>query len=160
MARLNRAGARVALITNQSGIARGFFTAAELEAIHARLAALLAARGAFLDAIYYCPHHPDDGCACRKPAPALAERALGDLEADRAACYMIGDQKRDMELARRIGARSVLVTSGPTSLDSLASLNAEELTPDHVAEGLAEAVDWIFQDVERFRAPSTTVEYR
>jgi heptosyltransferase-2 len=149
VARLNRAGARIALITNQSGVARGFFTTAGLDAIHARLRALLAAGGAFLDGIYYCPHHPDDGCACRKPGTALAERAFGDLEGDRSACYMVGDQKRDVELARKIGARSVLVTSGQTSLESLASLRAERLLPDHVAAGLAEAVGWIFEDVAR-----------
>lgn len=148
VARLNRAGARVVLITNQSGIARGFFSTAALEAIHARLRALLEAGGASLDGIYYCPHHPDDGCVCRKPRTAMIDRAMADFRLDPSACYVVGDQRRDIELARRIGARSVLVTSGPTSLDALAGLETDRMPPDQVAAGLAEAVEWIIEDVK------------
>jgi heptosyltransferase-2 len=145
VARLNRAGARVIVITNQSGVARGFFTLADLDAIHARLRAELAAAGASLDAIYYCPHHPDDGCLCRKPQPGLIERAIQDLGVDPSVAYVIGDQTRDVELARRIGARAVLVMSGPSSAEALENLKSEGAAPERVASSLAEAVDWILE---------------
>ncbi|MEK6618106.1 MAG: HAD family hydrolase, partial [Nitrospirota bacterium] len=146
VARLNRAGARVVLTTNQSGIARGLLTTAALESIHARLRALLEAGGASLDAIYYCPHHPDEACSCRKPQTGLVDRSVAELGLDPSRAYVVGDQNRDVELARRIGARSVLVTTGPTSLEALAALESEGLRPDCVATGLGEAVDWILED--------------
>ncbi len=148
VARLNRAGARVVTITNQSGIARGLLTASTLEQIHDRLRALLKAGGACLDGIYVCPHAPDEGCGCRKPGTALVERAVADLDLDLSGAYVVGDQKRDMELALRIGAKSLLVTTGPTSLQALAVLQAEGRQPDYVAPGLVEAVEWIIEDVK------------
>ena len=148
VARLNRAGARVVTITNQSGIARGLLTASTLEQIHDRLRALLKAGGACLDGIYVCPHAPDEGCGCRKPATALVERAVADLGLDLSGAYVVGDHKRDMELAVRIGAKSLLVTTGPTSLQALADLQAEGRQPDYVAPGLVEAVEWIIEDAK------------
>ena len=148
VARLNRAGARVVTITNQSGIARGLLTASTLEQIHDRLRALLKAGGACLDGIYVCPHAPDEGCGCRKPGTALVERAVADLDLDLSGAYVVGDQKRDMDLAVRVGAKSLLVTTGPTSLQALADLQAEGRQPDHVAPGLVEAVEWIIEDAK------------
>ena len=149
VARLKRAGARVVLTTNQSGVARGLLTTAALDAIHARLRALLEAGGASLDAIYYCPHHPDDACSCRKPQTGLVDRAVAELGLDPARAYVVGDQNRDMELARRIGARSVLVMTGPTSQEALGLMKSDGLRPDHVAARLEEAVDWIMQDAAK-----------
>lgn len=146
IARLKRAGARVVIVTNQSGVARGLVTLEQLKAIHARLRALLEAGGAGIDALYYCPHHPDEGCACRKPQTGMVERAVSDLRLDLTHAYVVGDQKRDIELARRVGARSVLVTTGPTSLEALDLLVAENLAPDRIASSLVEAVDWILED--------------
>ena len=148
VARLNRAGARVVTITNQSGIARGLLTTSTLEQIHDRLRSLLKAGGACLDGIYVCPHAPDEGCGCRKPGTALVERAVADLGLDLSGAYVVGDQKRDMELAVRVGAKSLLVTTGPTSLQALAVLQAEGRQPDYVAPGLVEAVEWIIEDVK------------
>lgn len=145
VARLNRAGARVVVVTNQSGIARGLLTAAALDAIHRKMRALLQAGGAWLDAIYYCPHHPDDGCRCRKPGIGMVERALEDLGLDVSAAYVVGDQARDLELARKIGARSVLV------MDPTGSRLPEGPVPHHVATGLGEAVDWILEDAGKIR---------
>lgn len=155
VARLNRAGARVIVITNQSGVARGFFTLADLDAIHAKLRAELAAGGASLDGIYYCPHHPDDGCVCRKPQPGLVERAVQDLGVDPSGAYVVGDQTPDVELARRVGARAVLVMSGPSSAEALENLKSEGAAPERVATSLAEAVDWIL-DQARSRQPEPT----
>ncbi len=152
VARLNRAGARVVTITNQSGIARGLLTTSTLEQIHDRLRSLLKAGGACLDGIYVCPHAPDEGCGCRKPGTALVERAVTDLDLDLSGAYVVGDQKRDMELAVRVGAKSLLVTTGPTSLQALAVLQAEGRQPDYVAPGLVEAVEWIIEDVKALQS--------
>ncbi|MDA2909721.1 lipopolysaccharide heptosyltransferase II [Nitrospiraceae bacterium AH_259_D15_M11_P09] len=153
VARLNRERARVVLITNQSGIGRGLVSSASVDAVHARLRELLHAGGASLDGIYCCPHHPDDGCLCRKPGTLLVERAVAELGLDGTSAYVVGDQKRDVELARRIDARSVLVTTGPTSRQALADLEAERLMPDYVAVSLGEAVEWILEDAAS-RQPS------
>lgn len=139
VARLNRAGARVVVVTNQSGIARGYLTGNALEAIHRKMLALFQAGGAWLDAIYYCPHHPDDGCRCRKPGTGMVERAVQDLGLDLAASYVVGDQTRDLELARRVGARSVLMRHEDTE-------RPHDPAADHVAAGWSEAVDWILAD--------------
>jgi heptosyltransferase-2 len=148
IARLNRAGARVVLVTNQSAIGRGLVTDAELERIHAQLQLLLKGAGAKLDSIYVCPHHPDDHCECRKPATGLVKRAVADLSLDPTASYMVGDQKRDVDLARAVGSRSVLVLTGPTSLEALHAIQTEGYGPDHVAHTLPEAVSWILEDVK------------
>lgn len=147
VARLKRAGARVVMITNQSGVARGLFSLETLGAIHAKLRAAFEAGGAPLDGLYYCPHHPDDHCACRKPGTAMVERAVADLGLDLSRAYVVGDQRRDIELARRIGAKGILVTTGPTSAQALEELNREGAAPDCVAADLSHAVTWIFQDV-------------
>ena len=148
IARLNRAGAVVVLLTNQSGVGRGLLTVEDLERIHARLRALLESKGATLDAIYYCPHHPDDGCACRKPGTAMVNRAVEELGLDPSPGYLIGDQARDIELARKIGLRGILVTTGPTSDEAKEMLRMSGSVPDHVAGGLGEAVDWIMEDAK------------
>ena len=115
VARLNQAGAQVILVTNQSGIARALVTHEEVSRIHRRLQDLLASGGAHLDAVFYCPHHPDDGCHCRKPEPGLVEQAKKRITVDLAHAVVIGDQKRDMDLGWRVGALRVMVQSGPTS---------------------------------------------
>jgi heptosyltransferase-2 len=149
VARLKRAGATVVMITNQSGVGRGLFSLDMLGAIHAKLRAAFEAGGAPLDGIYYCPHHPDEGCACRKPGTAMVERAVTDLKLDLSCSYVIGDQRADVLLARRIGARSVMVTTGPTSAQALEDFRQEGTEPDHVASDLSHAVTWIFGHVEK-----------
>ncbi len=109
---LNRAGFCVVVVTNQSGIARGYFTADTVEAIHQELARQLAECGARIDAFYYCPHHPEAGCRCRKPRPGLVERAVQELNLDLGQAYVVGDRLLDLELARNIGARGILVCTG------------------------------------------------
>lgn len=149
LSRLNRAGARVIVVTNQSGIARGMFTLADLEAIHDKLRDLLALHGARLDAIYHCPHHPDECCTCRKPATGMVERAIADLALDRSRMYLVGDQTSDVEMAKRLKARSIFVTTGHGSGETLAALSAGRLRPDCVASCLDMAVDWILRDANR-----------
>ena len=88
LARLKAAGATLVVITNQSGVARGKFTLTDLERIHAKLKMLLAIEGAALDGLYFCPHHPDDGCSCRKPRTAMIERAVAELGLDVSRAYV------------------------------------------------------------------------
>ena len=146
LSRLNSAGARLILVTNQSGIARGMFTLADLDAIHDKLRDLLALHGARLDAIYHCPHHPDECCTCRKPATGMAERAIVEFALNRSRLYLVGDQCVDIEMAKRLKARSVFVTTGHGSRETLAAISARRLEPDYVADSLDMAVDWIFRD--------------
>lgn len=146
VARLNRAGARVVLVTNQSAIARGFITVDQLKTIHAVLLTRLEAEGARLDAIYYCPHHPNDDCRCRKPQPAMIHRAVADLALDLSRAYVIGDQPRDIELARHVGARGILVLSGQTTREAVQAMEPSGIPPHFVAEDLCDAVAWIMED--------------
>lgn len=149
LGRLKRAGARLILVTNQSGIARGFFSRHNLEAIHRKLAHELGQAGVTLDGIYFCPHHPDDGCECRKPNRGMIDQAVQERGVDLELSYVIGDHLRDIELAKRVGARSVLVTTGVTRLQELEGLAEAHLIPDKVTASLAEAADWLLSDVER-----------
>jgi D,D-heptose 1,7-bisphosphate phosphatase len=127
----------VVVITNQSGIARGFFTEATLEQIHRYMEEELAKDHARLDAIYYCPHHPDDGCPCRKPEPGLLFKAAAELGISLPDSFMVGDNNKDVAAGRRAGCRTVLVTTGPD--------NYREITTpaDYVAGDLWDAASWI-----------------
>jgi D-glycero-D-manno-heptose 1,7-bisphosphate phosphatase len=108
---LRDAGFALALITNQSGIARGYFDAARLEQIHDRLRSMLAAEGLGLDAIYVCPHGPDDGCDCRKPEPGMVRSAMRDFGFGPDEAVVIGDTDADMGAAAAAGVAGLRVGS-------------------------------------------------
>jgi D-glycero-D-manno-heptose 1,7-bisphosphate phosphatase len=112
IARLYHAGWTVAVATNQSGVGRGLLTLQTLEQIHARMAEALAAHGARLAQIAYCPHLPEEGCACRKPRPGLLYEIAARQGVSLANVPVIGDSLRDLEAARAAGARPMLVRSG------------------------------------------------
>lgn len=112
IARLNAAGFTVAVASNQSGLARGYFDAAALEAMHAKFRALLAEAGGHVERIEICPHGPDDGCDCRKPAPGLLQRLLAHYGVNPAEVLVVGDSRRDLEAALAVGARPALVRTG------------------------------------------------
>jgi len=144
---INAAGWRAILVTNQSGVARGYFSEARLAEMHERLAAVLARKGARLDAIYYCPHHPTEGlppyrqdCDCRKPKPGLIESAARDFRLDLAQCFVIGDRYRDVEMAHRAGASGVLVLTGYGRDEYEHERASWTNAPEHIAENLLEAV--------------------
>ncbi len=143
IALLNQAGLPVVVATNQSGIARGYFTWGTLEATHARMHAGLAAAGAHVDAVYLCPHHPDDGCECRKPRPGLLRRAAADLDLDLARSYFVGDRAMDILVARACGCKAILVDTGPPDARERA---ADAGPPDFHAKDLYGAVLWILDD--------------
>jgi len=147
VARLNRAGFKTVVLSNQSGVARGLITQDQLEAIHQRLRELLAEDGAWLDGIFICPHHPDEGCICRKPAPGLVHRALQELGVFPGNAIVIGDKATDVELARNVGTLAVFVRSGSAPEEEQARMAARGLAPDYVARDLTEAVRWILETV-------------
>lgn len=143
LARLTRAGARLVVVTNQSGVGRGLFSSADLDAIHAKLRRLLHDAGASLDAIYACPHHPDERCSCRKPETGMIDQAVRELEIDLSRSYLIGDHAKDMELAKRVGAKRVWVTTSEHG--ELARSESDEAATV-VVPSLDEAVTWILAD--------------
>ena len=119
LADLQRAGFRLVVVTNQSGIARGYFTEDDLDRMHRHLAAQLAAAGVTIDAFYYCPHHPEGAipelairCDCRKPQPGMLHQAANDLGIDLERSWLIGDILDDIEAGNRAGCRTVLVDLG------------------------------------------------
>ena len=155
---LNQAGIPVVVITNQSGVARGFFSEAVVDAVHRHIADLLAAGGARIDAYYYCPHHRDGtvveytkSCDCRKPGRGLVDRAVRELGVDPARSFTVGDRWLDVALARTIGGHGILVRTG-YGADEEHHLPAG-LAPDAVVNNLIEAVSWILQ---RLQQASTT----
>ena len=135
---LNERGLRTIVITNQSGIARGFYTEQQLGRIHERLAELLQERGARIDAFYYCPHHVEGKvapyntpCDCRKPSPGLLLKAAAEHNVDLSASTMIGNAASDIVVGARAGCRTVLISTDAIDPDACA--------PDHVAADLLEA---------------------
>jgi D-glycero-D-manno-heptose 1,7-bisphosphate phosphatase len=150
--KLKAAGFLVIVVTNQSGIGRGFLKEDEVGELHARLVDAFDARGARIDAVYHCPHDessggspPEPGCPCRKPEPGMGRRAAGDLAVDLARSYMVGDKPEDMLFGRAIGAKPVLVLTGYGAA-SRPRLEAAGIMPAAVAENLGAAVDWILAD--------------
>ena len=138
---LQSIGFKLVVITNQSAIGRGYFDLMTLDHIHNRLQELLSEQGASLDGVYFCPHRPDENCACRKPLPALAERAAEDFNSDLTNSFLIGDNVCDIELGRRIGATTILVRTGyGAELEKQA-----EVKPDYVVANLLEAAKLIQQ---------------
>lgn len=110
---LQAAGWKLAIVTNQSGIGRGFFDERDFQAFQEHLLADLAAQGVTIEGAFYCPHAPDEGCTCRKPAPGLLERAHDELDADLSESWMIGDSARDAEAAAAAGLRGSIWIGGP-----------------------------------------------
>ena len=135
----NENGFKVAVITNQSGIARGYFTADTLSQIHQKMKHELAKHNARVDAIYYCPHHPDDHCECRKPKTALFLRAARELNLDFRLSYVVGDTQMDIDAGKALGCGTTLVTTGPKGGNEIVD------PPDCMAESLLEAARWIVE---------------
>lgn len=144
---LNESGWLAILVTNQAGVARGYFTEALIGSVHEILASELQKGGAHLDAIYYCAHHPSVGeppyrldCGCRKPRPGLIKRAAAEFDIDLAASWMVGDRYSDIELARNAQINAALVLSGYGRGEWEYQHDAWQQEPDLVAEDLLEAV--------------------
>ncbi len=130
IARLCRAGYRVVIITNQSGIARGFYSINTLNQIHRKMLDALQSAGGEISAIFFCPHGPDDGCACRKPKPGLFLELADRLKCNLREAYAVGDSIRDLEAARAAGAKPVLVQTGNGRAAARDLKAAPPATPD------------------------------
>jgi len=140
-------GMGIVVVTNQAEVGRGHLTPERLDEIHERLVAMLAAEGATLDAIEWCPHRPEDGCGCRKPGVGMVTRATARFGFDPTASFVVGDHGKDLAMGRAIGATTVLVRTGHGSEEeSLAAPLA-----DHVADDLASAVAIIADVLARER---------
>lgn len=154
---LNEREIPVIVVTNQAGIARGYFSELQLVSIHKTLRDILAGAGAYIDRFYYCPHHPIMGlgsyqanCNCRKPKPGMLLQAADDFKLDLALCYLIGDKASDIAAGKEVGCRTVLVQTGYGSQEWQ---NWSALTkPDHVAKELSAAVGWIFEQEDQTAA--------
>jgi len=143
IARLNGLGIRVILVTNQSAIGRGFITADGLHLIHRKLAELLQTDGGTIDAVYYCPHIPSEGCACRKPNIEMIQQAAEYFSLDLSQCYFVGDKASDLEAADKAGVSGVLVMTSDYSDAAVRAKERGTLPIAHVAENFVEAVNWI-----------------
>jgi len=139
---LNQAGIPVFLATNQAGIGRGYYTPADMAALHHELARRLARRGAHLDGLYHCPHRPDERCSCRKPQPGMLLRAAAEHHLDLSRSYAVGDKLSDLLAGRSVGCRTVLVLTG-YGQESRQQLRSLDWRPDHIAPSLLPAVHWL-----------------
>ena len=143
--KLNEAELPVIVVTNQSGVARGYFPETLVRDINALMERQLAAEGAHLTGVYYCPHGAGDGCECRKPKTGLIERAAEEHGLDPSRSYVVGDRQGDVELARRVRARSVMVRTGYGEGELLWHAAQWSVQPDCVAADLLEAAEWILR---------------
>jgi len=135
---LNDKGFKVIIITNQSGIAHGYFNEETLGEIHNKMIEELGREGARVDGIYYCPHHPDDNCGCRKPKPALILQATRDFNIDLKHSFVVGDLQKDIELGKAVGSRTILIGALPVA-------DSDGVTPDAIVSDLTAVPDAIFK---------------
>ncbi|MDQ5984381.1 MAG: Histidine biosynthesis bifunctional protein HisB [Syntrophus sp. SKADARSKE-3] len=147
---MNRRGFQVIVITNQSGIGRGYFDEAVVEGIHNHMRAVFLAEGAVIDYFYYCPHHPTKGrgvyllaCSCRKPEPGMLIRAAAERNIDLPSSYMIGDTLKDVLAGKRAGCKGILVETGYGR-----DADTTETIPDYTAKDILDATLWILKDMD------------
>ena len=143
--RLNETGLPVIVVTNQSGVGHGYYPESLVRTVHEIMTRELAAAGARLDAIYYCPHTSAGNCECRKPKPGMLERAAREHALDLKRSFVVGDRFGDLELAHNAAARSILVRTGYGEGELAWHAAKWPIQPDHVAQTLTDAVDWVLR---------------
>lgn len=156
---INQSDMKAVVISNQSGVARGYFDEAFVETVHARIQALLKERRARIDRFYYCPHHPTEGtgiyrtaCPCRKPEAGLLLQAAQEMGIDLAQSYMVGDMPKDIEAAGKAGTKGILVRTGyggdhlKQMKNGLIANHFSSVQPDYIADNILDAVLWIMKD--------------
>jgi len=134
---LNEHGFKVIVVTNQSGIARGYFTEETLAQIHEKMKSDLAKEGAWIDGIYYCPHHPDDNCDCRKPKPKLVLQAVRERDIELKHSFVVGDLEMDVGLGKTVGCKTILLRDSPQKDMSI--------SPDYIVSDLLEATQLVLK---------------
>lgn len=152
--RLNNSDIPVVVVTNQSGLARGYFPESLLGEVHGEMQRKLAEVGAHVDGIYICPHHPEakkekyrENCDCRKPKNGLFLKAAADLQLDLPHSYVVGDRWSDLKAAAQCQAKGILVLTGYGRGDFEFIGPNQEIQPHYVAESLDDAVSWILEDI-------------
>ena len=141
--KLNEGEIPVIMVTNQSGIGRGFFTEETLGRIHERLKEMLQERSAKVDDTFYCPHLPNSGCSCRKPEPGMLLQAQKKHGFDLSRSFVVGDRMMDIEMAHKVNAVGVLVPEPGDQYNVKEEIKRSKDRPDFQAHSFAEAVDWI-----------------
>jgi D-glycero-D-manno-heptose 1,7-bisphosphate phosphatase len=143
--RLNEANLPVIVVTNQSGVGRGYFPESLVHTVNGLMTRQLAEAGAKIDGVYYCPHTSAENCSCRKPKTGMLERAAQEHVLDLPRSFVVGDRFGDMELARNARARGVFVRTGYGEGELAWHAAKWPMQPDFVAEDLAQAADWILR---------------
>ncbi len=155
---LNASGLKVVVVTNQSGVARGYFPESLVTEITKLMCRELTARQAHIDGFYYCPHHPDGvvepynvACECRKPKPGMLRKAAAELDIDLKRSYMVGDRLNDVVFGQRAGLKGVITLTGYGRGEVEYLMRASGVEPDFIAEDLLDAARWIIADLENSR---------
>jgi len=135
---------RIIVVSNQSGIARGYFSEKTLNEIHEKMRDMLSQNNAYIDDIYYCPHHPDESCNCRKPNTGLFEKAVLEHFINLRLSFMVGDRMLDIESGNKMGCKTVLVPDDTELAEK--ELLESHVSPDFIADSFLSAVDWILKN--------------
>jgi D-glycero-D-manno-heptose 1,7-bisphosphate phosphatase len=150
---INESGMKAVVITNQSGVARGYFDEGLVNTVHYHIQELLKRTKTYIDAFYYCPHHETAGrgiylksCTCRKPKTGMLLRAAEELDIDLAGSYMIGDTVKDIETAKNIPMKGILVETGHYNIKKDGKIDSLPIKPDYLAANILDAVNWIMKD--------------
>ncbi|MBE9535669.1 MAG: D-glycero-beta-D-manno-heptose 1,7-bisphosphate 7-phosphatase [Proteobacteria bacterium] len=153
---INEAGLLAVVLTNQSGVARGYFSETQVGIVNKRLDLLLAQNQAKIDAYYYCPHHPTEGnapyrveCDCRKPKTGMIKKAVKKLDIDPQISYMVGDKLSDLKMADAAGAKGILVRTGYGRNTELDIIKEGFSQTYKVSDNLLSAVHWILEDIKK-----------
>ena len=139
---LKKLGYKIVVISNQSGIGRGILTEKMVKEVNESFIRKLMENGALIDALYFCPHHPDDDCDCRKPKTGLIQKAAAEHKLDLEKAVVIGDKLSDLELGKNLGGKSILVLTGYGKKER-EKLSSTRIKPDFVADDLLGAVNWL-----------------
>jgi len=148
---LSEYGFKVIVITNQSGIARGYFTEEALDKIHDKMQRMLAEEGTCVNGIYFCPHHPEDNCDCRKPKPKLILQAARDFDIDLKQSFVVGDLQTDIEMSKAVGCSTVLISR---------ENNYRQIEPDCIANNLLQVAKWIVSITPVIRREAMSNDYQ
>jgi D-glycero-D-manno-heptose 1,7-bisphosphate phosphatase len=146
--KLNDRRVPVFVVTNQSGVGRGYFPESLVHAVNDLMSQQLAMAGAHVDGVYYCPHVSAELCACRKPSPGMLTQASAEHAIDLQRSFVVGDRYGDIELADRVAARSILVRTGYGEGELLWHASEWKLQPDFIADDLTGAADWILEQLK------------
>ncbi|MFH1075981.1 MAG: D-glycero-beta-D-manno-heptose 1,7-bisphosphate 7-phosphatase [Pseudomonadota bacterium] len=150
---LKKKGYQTILVTNQSAVKRGIISKDQLEVIHKNMLEAIASEGGKIDAIYYCPHTPDEECSCRKPEPGLILQAQNDLGFDPALSVMIGDDARDIMAGKAAGCGKLILVKTGKGKDVCLALAEKKINIDYFAEDLLDGVRWLVSESHELLLP-------